>query len=545
VTDAEKFNAGAVSPASPLVPVETVQRAAAAPFEPEDAAGKVTQPGINTCAGCLHLLPRGTCARSQARLGGVRWWAYDRAKGAGKTKLSYGQWLQVRTPQFKAWFGDWEAAQKAQVLNGEPVADLRGFDAPQGYPALRRWAIDLFNGQGGVAESPILGAVTLDARAVRDSMGHGMNPFKAEAFAAVKDVLERGVLVLSRLNDGEASHYVSAPVRIRGMDDIVTVLVRKDAKTQRMYLHSVTTKENLLRARDSSSSAADVGQGSGKVTSGEVANVVRGLLTFNPDTVSKAIDPDTGEPLVGPPPSVPSAAHRHPTDFVTSHNLGMSKHTTSARPAYTPPTRDRWAARTATAKPQAPGPVSSNSAATATVPGGQIAAEDAQRAAEPTRRPGRPAKGQRPLTDAERQAQSRRRRREAAVSVTDDLRAADDAALLAGLALRMKETQAEGEAGDTARWVAGRIVGELCRRHGIEPQGFVTVIDAGFKGSKAGVRGSDAVVTEDSVLLQKQMIQRRLAFAMQFEAERAARASVALPLPQMQNPKPKPPGGQK
>jgi len=195
--------------------------------------------------------------------------------------------------------------------------------------------------------------------------------------------------------------------------------------------------------------------------------------------------------------------------------------------------------------------VTSNSAATATAPGGQIEAEDAQRAAEPTRRPGRPAKGQRPLTDAERQAESRRRRREAAVSVTDDLRAADDAALLAGLALRMKETQAEGEAGDTARWVAGRIVGELCRRHGIEPQGFVTVIDAGFKGSKAGVRGSDAVApedpvaTEDPVLLQKQMIQRRLALAMQVEAEMAAKASVALLGPQMQNPKPKPPGAQK
>jgi len=153
----------------------------------------------------------------------------------------------------------------------------------------------------------------------------------------------------------------------------------------------------------------------------------------------------------------------------------MSKRTTPSRPAPAPTTRDRWAARTATAKPQAPGPVSGNSATTATMPGGQIAAEDAQRAAEPTPRPGRPAKGTRALTDAERQAQSRRRRREAAVSVTDDLRAADDAALLAGLAMRLKDTQAGGERGDTAVWVCSRIVGELCRRHGIEPQGFVTV----------------------------------------------------------------------
>jgi hypothetical protein len=95
------------------------------------------------------------------------------------------------------------------------------------------------------------------------------------------------------------------------------------------------------------------------------------------------------------------------------------------------------------------------------------------------RRPGRPAKGTRALTPAERQAESRRRRREAAVSVTDDLHSADDAALLAGLALRLKDTQVEDERGDTARWVAGRILGELCRRHGIEPLGFVTVTKSG------------------------------------------------------------------
>jgi hypothetical protein len=158
----------------------------------------------------------------------------------------------------------------------------------------------------------------------------------------------------------------------------------------------------------------------------------------------------------------------------------MDKHITSA-PGPAPTARDRWAARLATARPQAPSP-----APNAAEPQGVSAPKataTAQEApvAEPTRRPGRPAKGQRPLTDAERQAESRRRRREAAVSVTDDLRAADDAALLAGLALRLKDTQVEGELSDTARWVAGRILGELCRRHGIEPQGFVMVT----KGDRA------------------------------------------------------------
>lgn len=66
VTDAEKLNAGAVSPASPLVPVEAAHGAAAAPFEREDTAGRSTGAGINSCAGCLHLLRRGTCGEPVA-----------------------------------------------------------------------------------------------------------------------------------------------------------------------------------------------------------------------------------------------------------------------------------------------------------------------------------------------------------------------------------------------------------------------------------------------------------------------------------------------
>lgn len=66
VTDGEKFNAGAVSPTSPLVPGEAAHSAAAAPFEREDAAGKATDASINTCAGCLHLLRRGICGEPVA-----------------------------------------------------------------------------------------------------------------------------------------------------------------------------------------------------------------------------------------------------------------------------------------------------------------------------------------------------------------------------------------------------------------------------------------------------------------------------------------------
>ncbi|MFD1244867.1 ADP-ribosyltransferase-containing protein [Paralysiella testudinis] len=51
---------------------------------------------------------------------------YDTAKAAGQTELTYLQWQQVRTPEFKAWFGDWEndPANASKVINqntGEPL----------------------------------------------------------------------------------------------------------------------------------------------------------------------------------------------------------------------------------------------------------------------------------------------------------------------------------------------------------------------------------------------------------------------------------------
>ncbi len=44
--------------------------------------------------------------------------------------LAYRQWVQVRTPTFKAWFGDWETTHSAcKVVNpetGEPLVVYHG-----------------------------------------------------------------------------------------------------------------------------------------------------------------------------------------------------------------------------------------------------------------------------------------------------------------------------------------------------------------------------------------------------------------------------------
>ena len=67
-----------------------------------------------------------------------------KAPNGNPTKLTERQWLQVRTPEFKAWFGDWENdpanASKVVDENGEPLvvyhgaSPLASFDVFRGSP---------------------------------------------------------------------------------------------------------------------------------------------------------------------------------------------------------------------------------------------------------------------------------------------------------------------------------------------------------------------------------------------------------------------------
>ncbi|QLD33155.1 LPD38 domain-containing protein [Mannheimia varigena] len=60
--------------------------------------------------------------------------AYDQAKENGETELTFQQWKQVRSPEFKRWFGDWEndpdnASKVVNPRTGEPLVVYHGTDA--------------------------------------------------------------------------------------------------------------------------------------------------------------------------------------------------------------------------------------------------------------------------------------------------------------------------------------------------------------------------------------------------------------------------------
>lgn len=58
---------------------------------------------------------------------------WEQARAAGRTKLDYDAWVQVRTPAFKAWFGEWQhdgqATRDTALQEGPDSARVAGSDA--------------------------------------------------------------------------------------------------------------------------------------------------------------------------------------------------------------------------------------------------------------------------------------------------------------------------------------------------------------------------------------------------------------------------------
>lgn len=177
--------------------------------------------------------------------------------------------------------------EQAVILQGSPVSIIEEQDlnlpTQGGFQAVKQWASDLFAQQGGFANNPILGRVDLSERSVKDSLAHGkLNPYKNMAFAGVKDVLEKGVIIAKDQNEfKENSYFVAAPVLLNNQENILTVTVREDSTTRRMYIHSIMLKENLLKPRVSSTLEKTSRTHTGSLTSADIHNILQQALTYN------------------------------------------------------------------------------------------------------------------------------------------------------------------------------------------------------------------------------------------------------------------------
>ena len=222
---------------------------------------------------------------------------YHLAPNGKPSRLTEDQWLQVRTPNFKKWFGDWEKSAYANAAmdfleNTAPVKELSGQEFQKDGVKLTEKVPAFFKSINNVAHNEELGDVVLDLKGVEDSVAHGVGRLKAAAFMAVPEVIEKG-FVFNREHNwkerGWDTAVIIAPVKIGAEYYACEVVVKKARGQQKFYLHEVEIKKTL---DDVFKSVANNGNAS------QVSRLILGKhLAEVKGKVSQVVD-ENGEPLV-------------------------------------------------------------------------------------------------------------------------------------------------------------------------------------------------------------------------------------------------------
>lgn len=224
--------------------------------------------------------------------------AFERAKAAGKTRLNYHQWVQVRTPNFKRWFGDWEAI--ADLTISRQVASKK--EAELSIAALAKR--DLRNLETGInAQINSTQAKKLISNAAVDkSIANGFTREQHYAIAANIEALWRHAV---QVYEGPDAQNDDPKVRIKRF--AVPVMIGSDARYatimaketiehgHRVYTLEAHGEKTLRGMLDTLNSETGISSTPARSVDSIVASLDSKV---NPDTVSKVTDPETGEPMV-------------------------------------------------------------------------------------------------------------------------------------------------------------------------------------------------------------------------------------------------------
>ena len=216
------------------------------------------------------------------------------------SNLAPEQYRQVRTPEFKKWFGDWEKVATfkdayERIMTMPPVTALTGQEFQKDGVPLTEKVTKLWKEQfNGIAISPELGKVRLDLEGVKSSIGHGIGSLKSAAFACVEDVIRNGI-VFDRQENWKGRGYdtavIAAPVTIKDLEYICEVVVEQRSNRQGFYLHEVEIKKKLEDVFKTSTEGGTP-QASRSILALRAEDVKR-----EEENVSKVVD-ENGEPKV-------------------------------------------------------------------------------------------------------------------------------------------------------------------------------------------------------------------------------------------------------
>lgn len=217
------------------------------------------------------------------------------------SKLNVMQHAQVRTPEFKAWFGDFEAVAKLQALENQKAfviddASLTNLTLEE----LRNEVAKRYNENKSNSE------ITTDGRNIKFTKIGLKEVRQHSADRKVLDLLSKAHEVLpnaiplwseehSKKNAGDSIrtwHYYGAKVGLNNKDYFARFVVREDVNGSIYYDNDLTTVENIsghsVDATATKSRTADV--------STDERSIKQWVNSINGNS-SKIVD-ENGEPLV-------------------------------------------------------------------------------------------------------------------------------------------------------------------------------------------------------------------------------------------------------
>ena len=172
-----------------------------------------------------------------------------KAPNGKPTNLTEDQWIAVRTPAFKAWFGDWEAeAEKQKYLNTAPInvtdkkiTKSRGITARD---AAMAWAdVHL-----PVQVSTRFGVVEINRTSVKDSLGHGFSQKKLDAITSLPEGMKVAAFIgeTKDFNGADIDNgYFCYPIMYQGEKQVVFCRARRDVNSNKIYVHEVWTEDEI------------------------------------------------------------------------------------------------------------------------------------------------------------------------------------------------------------------------------------------------------------------------------------------------------------
>ncbi len=162
-----------------------------------------------------------------------------------------------------------------------PVSRLTGNEfLPKPGLTFAQQILEYFQSFGGKANSP-WGEVLLDMKGIQNDKSHGIGRIKAASFAAIKDVLEKGQIVLpldyyATNAKKQMTGMMAAPILIGTDSFICVVVVIFNLREKRLYLHETFLTEKIPEI--AASSLVRVSEAESPQSLGSIAKILQRFL---------------------------------------------------------------------------------------------------------------------------------------------------------------------------------------------------------------------------------------------------------------------------